>query len=301
MLMSKIKNRLRRILADQRGHPHPPPHADGDSRVIRLEYPIPDLPPRWGWDRPVHPQIRALLKAGEEGYRELLNTFIQWREVYLSIRAEEKNALEPCWINSFMEGLDGIAIYGMTRHFRPKHIIEVGSGNSTLFFRKAIRDAELDTHITSVDPEPRADIDALCDRVIRRPMQSLTLDFFDQLDAGDFLFIDASHYVLANSDPVIAVLDILPMLKPGVIVSFHDIFWPTDYPANMQAYHFSEQYLLGAYLLGNPPYDILLPVAYITETPHLSGILSPILDAPQGNQISRHGSTFWMRKENTGS
>jgi hypothetical protein len=77
-----------------------------------------------------------------------------------------------------------------------------------------------------LDPEPRAQIDALCDTSIRRRLEDCDLSMFDQLEAGDILFFDGSHRVFTNSDVTVFFLELMPRLKPGVIVHIHDIFLP---------------------------------------------------------------------------
>ncbi len=130
--------------------------------------------------------------------------------------------------------------------FRPKRFVEVGSGDSTRSAsrRRSIRDHSLPTLITSIDPTPRAEIDKLCDFVIRKPLEEVELDVFDELGPGDFLFIDGSHRSFSNSDVTVAFLDVLPRLRAGVVVHFHDIFWPYDYPPEWADRYYSEQYLL---------------------------------------------------------
>jgi hypothetical protein len=95
-----------------------------------------------------------------------------------------------------------------------------------------------------------AEIDRLCDSVIRRPLEELDLSIFDDLEPGDFLFIDSSHRTFSNSDVTVVFMDVLPRLRTGVIVHFHDIFWPYDYLPEWANQYYSEQYLLHSYLLG---------------------------------------------------
>ena len=82
--------------------------------------------------------------------------------------------------------MDAVALYGMSSEFRPQRFVEVGSGYSTKFARRAIHDHSLRTRITSIDPAPRAEIDKLCDCVIRRPLEELDLSVFDELEPGIF-------------------------------------------------------------------------------------------------------------------
>ena len=143
------------------------------------------------------------------------------------------NPLDPRWSNGWFQGLDALALYCFIADGRPRRYIEVGSGNSTKFARRAIVDHSLDTTITSIDPEPRAEIDDLCDRVVRSPLEDVDLSVFSALDEGDIVFIDASHQCLQNNDVTTFFLDVLPQLSAGVLVQLHDIFLPWDYPPQM--------------------------------------------------------------------
>jgi hypothetical protein len=197
----------------------------------------------------------------------------------------------------------------MLCEFRPKRLFEVGSGHSTRFARRAISDHSTGTHITSIDPTPRAEIDEICDSVIRTRLEDADLHIFEELEPGDFLFIDSSHRTFPNSDVTIAFLDLLPRLKPGVILHFHDIFWPRDYPLEWSGRYYSEQYLLGAYLLGDASsrIEILMPNAFISQDARLAEICSPLLEVP-GIRWSQDpaawpfgiaGGSFWMRFRRT--
>jgi hypothetical protein len=100
--------------------------------------------------------------------------------------------------------------------------------------RRRARDPRggLETSITSVDPEPRREVDALCQHTIRRPLEEVDVAVFDNLQPGDIVFMDGSHRVFTNSDSTVFFLDILPRLGDGVVVGIHDIFLPFDYPPN---------------------------------------------------------------------
>ena len=175
-------------------------------------------------------------------------------------------------------------------------VVEVGSGMSTLFLHRAIRDGGLATRLTSIDPAPREPIDRLCDEIVRRPLEDLDPARFAALQAGDVLFLDGSHRVFENSDVVAFYLDILPTLAPGVLVGIHDVLWPEDYLPEWGRYWFSEQYLLGAYLLAEPAWlEPVLAAAFALEDPELAGLLEPLWALPATRDAGRHGFGFWLR------
>ena len=95
-------------------------------------------------------------------------------------------------------------------------------------------------------------MDAVCDTVIRQPLETLdTAGIIENLQAGDILFVDGSHRCFTNSDVTVVFLEILPRLQPGVLVHFHDILLPYDYPPAWSRRYYSEQYLLACWLLGS--------------------------------------------------
>jgi Methyltransferase domain len=272
--------------------------------ALVLDYPV-KVSPRYGYGKPPHPQISRILEAGRTEYAKRLSGFCKLKD-YLSQIPEELSgdALEPCWMpHRFFSSLDAVALYGMLVEFRPRRVIEVGSGDSTKFARRAIRDHGLPTHLTSIDPQPRASIDHLCDCVIRQPLEDVDPSFFEELQPGDFLFIDSSHRTFTNSDVTILFMSLLPSLRERVLVHLHDIFWPFDYPPEWNDRYYSEQYLLGAHLLsaGASTSKILLPNAFIVHDLALVDSCRPLLEiSGVGCSVSATwpygigGSSFWM-------
>jgi hypothetical protein len=164
--------------------------------------------------------------------------------------------------------------------------------------RRAKDDGSLATEIVSIDPHPRAEVDALCDKVIRRPLEQVNPEVFADLGADDVLFVDASHRVFMNSDMVAFYMDILPELPAGLTVGIHDILWPDDYLPEWSEFWFSEQYLFGAYLLAEAPWiRPLLASNYACQHPDLSKIVAPLFDDPRLAGVDRRGFTFWFAVE----
>ncbi|MEI7924583.1 MAG: class I SAM-dependent methyltransferase [Chloroflexota bacterium] len=185
----------------------------------------------------------------------------------------------------------------MLEQHRPPHYVEVGSGYSTLWARAAIRLLGLPTEITSIDPEPRSEVDAVCDHVIRVRFESTPIERFKALRAGDILFIDGSHRALPNSHVVTFFMDVLPELQPGVIVHIHDIFLPSDYPPEWERLYYSEQYLLAVYLLAaEDRVSVLFPSAFATRSPLTSGAVTALFEALRtpAEALLRLGGSFWF-------
>ena len=116
------------------------------------------------------------------------------------------------------------------------------------------------------------------------------------LEENDILFIDNSHRVFPNSDAMVCFLEILPMLKKRVIVHFHDIYLPYDYPQFMCDRFYSEQYMLAAFLLANSDrYQPMMPNFFVSEDKELSETIAPIWEHENLRTVERHGGSFWLR------
>jgi predicted O-methyltransferase YrrM len=266
-----------------------------EGELLRLDYPATaDNSPRYGHGRPEHRRIAALLGRHDADYTALLDELAGHADELARIPATGA-AGELHWSNGFCGGLDGIALYGLVRKHRPRCYVEVGSGYSTMFVHRARQDGQLGTHITSIDPHPRAEVDALCDVVRRSPLESDDLGVFDELRAGDIVFMDGSHRTFMNSDATVFFLDVLPELPAGVIVGVDDILLPADYPPEWADRHYSEQYLLAAYLLAETPWlRPLLPNAYVTQQLAIRARLDPVWAQPGMDRVPRSGTTFWL-------
>lgn len=266
-------------------------------QVIFLDYPV-QAEPRWGYGKPVHPQLYEILNRHRAHYAVTLKSFLSLKDYLLAIALRDQpGSIEPCWRNRWLPGgLDTLALYGMLATNRPKQYLEIGSGYSTRLARRAIRDQKLATTITSIDPHPRAEIDKLCDRVIRQSLQKADLAVFDDLEPGDIVFFDGSHRASMNSDVTVFFLEVLPQLLPGVLVHLHDIALPADYPPEWRDWYYSEQYLLAVSLLAeHPNFEIELPNAFVTADRELAAIVEPLWREQRMKEVPRQGMSFWMR------
>jgi hypothetical protein len=252
--------------------------------------------PRWGFGTPTHPRLTESIMARRADYGRLLDRFAELAPELAEIPLEAPDeAAVPRWMNLWFTSLDAIALYGMLARHDPRLMIEVGSGNSTKFARHAITRRKLRTRLISIDPEPRAEVDQLCDEVIRAPAETVDPALFAKLKAGDILFIDSSHRSLENSDVTMLFLEVLPELAPGVIVHIHDIYLPFDYPPQSEGLMYNEQYLLAALLLGEGKWlEPLLPNFAVLQDPQLVGRLDPIWQALGTNAFPAPSNSFWL-------
>ena len=269
-----------------------------DGHFIHLDYPpASGNKSRWGYGQPPHARLSQLLGQHDEEYREVLSRFEAYSDQFLDIPVEQVSSREPHWRNGFLFGLDGVSLYGFTRERAPQRYVEIGSGNSTLFVDRARRDGDMPTKIISIDPYPRREIDEICDGAIREPLENADLRIFSDLRAGDIVFFDGTHRVFMNSDVTVFFLDVLPELPPGILIGIHDIHLPYDYRPEHADRYCSEQYLLAAYLLGEPSWmRPVLPCWYVSHHLELGGrvsALTPWGDLPE----NPHGVIFWLQTE----
>jgi hypothetical protein len=267
----------------------------GQSRYLRLGFPpSADESPRYGHGKPPHARLSALLGAGEADYRRVLSGFAAYTDELHAIPLAQVDPREPHWHNQFLFGIDAASLYCFTRERAPRRYMEIGSGNSTLFVDRARRDGGLATELVSVDPHPRREIDAICDRVVREPLELTDLGIFSELQAGDVVFLDGTHRVFTNSDAVVFFLDVLPELPPGVLVGIHDIHLPDDYRPEHTKRYYSEQYLLASYLLAEPDWmRPVLPCWYVSDRPELGDLARSLL--PGG--VKTRGVIFWLQTQ----
>jgi len=261
-------------------------------QTIHLDYPV-DAVPRYSKQHPI-PVLNEIIVSGNAGYHSLLEKFRKYSDDFSVWKYEQENSKTPYWNNFFFPGLDMISLYSIIAEYKPKRYMEVGSGNSTKVAFSAKNKHSTQTKITSIDPMPRAEIDELADEVIRQPLEKSDLSVFSALERGDILFIDNSHRCFPNSDVTVVFLEILPLLKPGVIVHVHDIYLPYDYPLFMTERFYNEQYVLGAMITANPQrYKTLMPCFYVSENTELAAKLSPLWQKSD-ERIEKHGGSYWL-------
>jgi hypothetical protein len=262
-----------------------------------LEYKV-NFKPRYGNGLPPHSLLFEIINSKREVYSDYLKKALSYSTKIHEIKKSdsETDLFAPTWNNGFLPGLDIIGIYTLLSEIKPEKYIEIGSGNSTKVAFKAKKEHTPDTEIISIDPQPRAEIDQLADKIIREPFENIDFKFINDLKENDILFIDNSHRILPNSDSLVFFLEVLPYLIKGVIVHIHDIYLPYDYPQFMCDRFYSEQYGLAMYLLANPnKYSPILPNYFIFEDKELSKKIEPIWNHPNLEGVERHGGSFWLK------
>jgi hypothetical protein len=231
---------------------------------LRLDYPI-DPEPRWGWSEEPHPQLSNLFARSLHGYRDLLALVRSYGEPLRAIpHRRVPGSSEPFWDNGWFTGLDAAMLYTLLADRNPATYVEIGSGNSTRFARRAINDHGLRTKVISVDPAPRSEVNDLCDSLWRTPLESVPIEqLVSELTSGDLVLFDGSHRSFQNSDVTVFFLEFLPRVPAGVVVGIDDIHLPNDYPAHWANRVYNEAYLLAVALLAGDGLEVLLPGHFV--------------------------------------
>lgn len=162
--------------------------------------------------------------------------------------------------------IEAQALHAFVRFFKPKTIVEVGSGVSTFCSIKASELNDYKSKIICIEPYPSQTLkNENRVQVIQKPVQSVEYEFFEQLNADDLLFIDSSHTVKPGSDVNFLILEVLPRLKKGVFVHFHDIYFPFDYQRDIftNFLQWQETSLLRAFLTHNEKVRILFSLSML--------------------------------------
>ena len=264
---------------------------------VHFYQPIPDTQslPETLWERPS--ELVGIDMNDVMQLDLLRNHFPRFREQYQHFPTEPTGEQNRFYLgNHLFDGTDALVAYCMVRHFQPRFIIEVGSGFSSLVLGAAA--AENDSAgIISIEPFPREFLRKGFPglrSLIEKKVQEIDLNFFSQLESGDILFIDSSHTVKIGGDVNYLFLEVLPRLKPGVIVHVHDIFLPFDYRRNwvLDEFRFwTEQYLLQAFMMFNFEFEVLMANSYLNHY-HQEDLKAAFPDLP-----SWEGGSFWIRRK----
>jgi hypothetical protein len=231
----------------------------------------------------------------------LLNRF-QFQNELLAIPVnKEKDKHSFYYDNPSIGPGDAEYLYCMIRHFKPSRIIEIGSGYSTLMTQKAAADERAMNpsyrlEQICIEPYEMPWLENTGVQVIRKLVEEVNLDFFKSLNESDIFFIDSSHVVRPQGDVLFEFLEILPVLKTGVIIHVHDIFSPKDYTKQHlvdDVMFWNEQYILEAFLSCNRDFEIIGALNYLKS--HYPDEMCAVFPQLNRKKTAVPGS-FWMRK-----
>lgn len=168
--------------------------------------------------------------------------------------------------------IEAQALHGFLRKNRPKRIIEIGSGVSTFCMLQALRENEREGEPSSslicIEPNPSSALRSATVQLFDLPVEDVELSLFDQLEAGDLLFIDTTHAVRPVGDVSRIYLEILPRLKSGVYIHIHDIYIPYSFQRDLDRTFMQsmETALLIAMLAHTTRYNVLLCMSHLHYT-----------------------------------
>lgn len=232
--------------------------------------------------------------------KEQIKLVKEFYKIYedLPFKKEKTSKLRFYYGNKFYSYTDAIFLYSMIRYYNPKKIVEVGSGFSSalmldvneLFFDNKI-------NLTFIEPYPDRLMGLIKENeksttIIKNKIQETPINIFKELSSGDILFIDSSHIVKTGSDVSFIINEVLPILNKGVIVHFHDIFYPFEYPKSwvFGGRNWNESYFIKSFLMYNNSFEIMLFSSYLHK--HHSYIFEYI---PLCYKNS--GGNLWIRKK----
>lgn len=175
--------------------------------------------------------------------------------------------------NGAFERVDAELLHCFVRHQRPRRLIEIGSGYSTLVAAAACdlnRGEGLPScEMSAIEPNPRPFLEGSVpglSELIKEPLSAVDPSLFGELARDDILFIDSTHVLKTGSDVALLFLDVIPRLQPGVTVHIHDVFLPAEYPRHWiedEHVFWNEQYLLQAFLAFNREFSIAAAAGYL--------------------------------------
>ena len=242
------------------------------------------------------------IDLNDEEQLSILEQF-NYQDELLTFPKHKTDRLEFYFDNgSFVSG-DAEYLYSLLRLVKPRKLIEVGCGYSTLMARGAIvRNQKDDFEYTCdhicIEPYEQPWLEELEVRLIRNRVEECGLSIFSSLDKGDILFIDSSHVIRPQGDVLFEYLELLPILKPGVYIHIHDIFTPRDYLKEWvvdEIKLWNEQYLLEAFLSFNQDFRIVGAVNYLTHNyPEAVAAKFPVL---KSEMSTREPGSFWMVRQ----
>lgn len=231
--------------------------------------------------------------TGQQQFAKTAETFI--RDVIFS--ADKKDTRYYSNNGYFVES-DALYYQAILREFKPKKVIEVGSGFSSAVLFDTKEQFHLpEIAVDFIEPFPERLLGLLKQgdekhfRLHRQRVQEVPVALFQTLDRGDILFIDSSHISKTGSDVNFLVFTILPVLKPGVLIHFHDILFPFEYPKEwvMEGRFWNEAYLLKAFLMYNNDFKILLFNDYLLKA---DSDFVRAIDA----RLLAGGGSIWLQK-----
>jgi hypothetical protein len=205
---------------------------------------------------------------------------------------------------NYFSSADAELFYNIIRYFKPKRIIEIGGGYSTVMAIKAITENKNEKYYceyTCIEPFENPWLDKLNIHIHREKVENCDLTIFKELQENDIVFIDSSHVIRPQGDVLFEFLEILPILNDGVLIHVHDIYTPQDYPQEVVFWGdrlWNEQYLLEAFLSCNSDFSVLVSNNYLLNHHYQDlALVSPATTRMISENKKVGAGSFWIRKQ----
>jgi predicted O-methyltransferase YrrM len=240
------------------------------------------------------------VKDVELNESEQISLLKEFEEYYSSMPfpATAQDGFRYHFENTYYSYTDAFILYSFLRHFKPKKVIEVGSGFSSALMLDTKDHFKLETSITFIEPYPDrlnsliSNKDRAGYKIIKSRIQDVDLSEFKNLSKGDILFIDSTHVSKTGSDVNYLIFEVFPVLEPGVFIHVHDVFTSFEYPKSWvyEGRGWNEDYILRAFLMNNNKYKIKI-FSHFLQT-HFKDIFNsmPLLKKNEGANI-------WIEKQ----
>jgi predicted O-methyltransferase YrrM len=202
--------------------------------------------------------------------------------------------------NGGLSLVDGAVLHAMIRHHKPRKIVEVGSGHTTRITAAACLRNQQDGHaceFVAIEPYPSAMLRAGLPGLTRLRVEKVQHVALDEFADCDLLFIDSSHVVRMGGDVTHIQLEVVPRLKPGCLVHFHDILLPGHYWKDWvrgRGYYWTEQYLLQAFLAFNTQFTVIWAARLMQL--EAEGDLQASFPFYRGNDPNQRVSSLWIQR-----
>ncbi|MEM5312030.1 class I SAM-dependent methyltransferase [Paraburkholderia sp. JHI869] len=217
----------------------------------------------------------------------------------LPFQDDKVDGLRYQYVNQAFIYTDAIMLNAMIRHAQPRRVIEVGSGHSSCMLLDT-NELWFDNKIecSFIEPYPELLHSLLkpgdLDRITIYPdrVQDVPLDIYSALEPNDILFIDSTHVSRVGSDVNHILFNVLPSIKPGVIIHFHDIIYPFEYFRFWleEGRAWNEAYLLRAFLQNNHDYEIVMFNSFMEH------FHKPYFAEHMPLCLRGFGGSIWLRK-----
>jgi predicted O-methyltransferase YrrM len=195
--------------------------------------------------------------------------------------------------------LDAWVLEAIMRQAKPRRMIEVGCGFSTLVSARVNREYfDSQINLTCVEPYPRTFLSkgiAGVTELRAEKIQDAPLTIFAALKRDDILFIDTSHTVKTGGDVTWIFHEIVPRLAPGVIVHIHDFFLPGEYPEAwvLEGWGWNETYLVRSFLTFNEAFEVIWGTQYMLVK-HSADVVAAFPDFQR--YLAMGGASLWIRR-----